>query len=542
MSQQPKSHKLCRVCSNIDFDRYLSHAMKAPIRLGTWIDVQRNHDCPFCRLVVHALESETSSIPRFFQDEIFLNNGLSWKLGIELSPYDHSRSETYSNKYDLRSKVMDCQQTVYRFLVSSRSETDTTTRASVAIQYLAHKERNPIYQHFFGRKVDPDHVSIPLLKRWLGTCAKWHEGRCTEAFRDVVSFPKGANMRLVDVSRRCVIRIREGVIPEYVALSYMWGTWKMKEETGMEPAVLLRDNIIWDLNGVERTPLPTKIPKTIEDAMELTRILGYHYLWVDALCIIQDSLREEKGPDLANMKLIYSSASLTIAAAAGAHADSGIPGVGVSRPTTQYSEVVNGLRLATMFPSYSYLENSPTLRWNTRGWTFQEKLLSKRILLFTGCQTYFKCCESIWTEEIHMETERLSKSSMARDAKFAWSPGRHASEVPRAVKHQWQMLLPDRLSTKDEWDYLGSFLDYASAVEEFTKRQLTDPEDVLFAISGVIDTIKSVTEQFTLGLSESNILESLLWYPNPGCSQTYEATLNMPSWTWASWKHANGML
>jgi hypothetical protein len=110
------------------------------------------------------------------------------------------------------------------------------------------------------------------------------------------------------------------------------------------------------------------------------------------------------------MGAIYGHAVLTIAAGAGHHADHGLPGIVISRTPSQYKQVVSGLPFATMSPSYTSLENSNRLPWNTRGWTLQEKLLSKRILLFTDTQTYFKCSESIWTEEIHMETPKLSNS------------------------------------------------------------------------------------------------------------------------------------
>jgi hypothetical protein len=136
----------------------------------------------------------------------------------------------------------------------------------------------------------------------------------------------------------------------------------------------------------EISPLQPELPKTLEDAITLTRLLGYCCLWNDALCIIQYNTLEEKTPDLTNMKLIYGSFSLMLAAAAGAHADYGFPGIGVPRKHHQYAELVRGLRLATIFPSYSDLKNSSFLLWNTRGWTFQEKLLSKRLLLFTDYQ------------------------------------------------------------------------------------------------------------------------------------------------------------
>ena len=542
MSQQnlprdPKHDQLCRICNKIDFNRYLSENFKEPIRLGSWESIQRKRECPFCRLVVHALQSDPRRTPGSSEDEVSLNNQLSWKLGIELSPYDRSRSESYSNKYDLRSKAKQCCQTVYRFLVSSTAVGDGSHRASGTIQYLAHKERNPDHRQFFGRKLQPDHVDVSLLKGWLERCSKWHEGHCDRDIRTVDSLP--LNLRLIDVNHRCVVKIAKGEVPDYVALSYMWGSQAMKEETGMTPAILLRNNIRVNESGDEETPLRKDLPKTLEDAITLTRTLGYRYLWNDALCIIQDNPSEEKIPDLTNMKLIYSSSSLTIAAAAGAHADYGIPGVGVHRRVHQFSEVVHGLRLATMFPSFTDLENSSSLLWNTRGWTFQEKLLSKRLLLFTDYQVYFKCSESIWTEEVNLETERLSKSVEGRRAKYVWDPGR-ARHVPDYRALEMQRLYNAHLKIEDEWNYLGGFMDYASAVEEYSKRQLTDPKDTLFAISGILETLQDVTGRFILGLPKKHFLESLLWYPDIGCVQTHNAAMELPSWAWGSCTFTKG--
>ncbi|KAH7082971.1 heterokaryon incompatibility protein-domain-containing protein [Paraphoma chrysanthemicola] len=534
---QQSHDRLCRICSKIDFDNYLGEEITKPIPLGTWGSIQRSRRCPFCRLVVHALTSEKLLAPISDDYEIFLKNELSWKLGIELSPYDRSKSESYSNKFDLRSMVKQNPRTVYRFTVGPAANAQGEQQSLAIIQYLAHKERRPVKQQFFGRKVDPGKVPIGLLRMWLDECSKWHEGRCNRNIRSVSSLP--LNMRLIDVKYRCIVRVLTAEIPEYVALSYMWGVQKMKEETGMKPAVLLRNDIKYDSKGDEHTPLQSKLPRTIEDAITLTRALGYRYLWNDALCIVQDNSFEEKAPDLINMKIIYDCSSLTIAAAAGAHADHGIAGVSVKRQYAQYSELVDGLRLATMFPSYTELESSSRLLWNTRGWTFQEKLLSRRMLLFTDYQVYLKCSESIWTEEICLESGRLSKSVESRRAKYLWDPG----YKDRTTKTDWIQILSfmvPRFKTRDDWTYMGGFVDYTSAVQEYSQRQLTDANDVLFAISGILDTLEVVTGPFLLGLPRKHILGSLLWHPQVGSIQSCRAGTELPSWTWASWSFVNG--
>ncbi|KAK5270382.1 hypothetical protein LTR99_005765 [Exophiala xenobiotica] len=558
---------LCRVCANIDFDRYLGEKIKDPISLAAWYSISQNLLCPFCRLVTHCVETNPRLSPSPHGSQIFLQNELSWKLGIEPSPYDRTKSESYSNKFDLRSMAKSLFSDAYRFTITVVEENENKSdnedgnenenddendnqnelagpKLQGIIQYLGHKERSKRDQQFFGRLVDPDSVNIDLLLHWLLTCSEGHSEACETIKRGnrIHATPRSrsrsrsressgsseysidsddsqedlpASLRLIDVKQRCVVKAKElDRDREYVALSYVWGKAEMIRETGMKPVVLQRKMIVHTPEG-ECTPLPKRLPRTIEDVMTLSHLLGYRYLWIDALCIVQDDTIEEKIPHLTNMKAIYSQASLTIVAAAGAHVDHGLPGISAARKVKQRSEVVKSLRLATMFPSFSELENSSELLWNTRGWTFQEKLLSKRILLFTEYQVYFKCSESIWTEEIVLETGRISKSVEARPRKYCWQPdrARGAGNTRASVLKYFN----PQLQVEDAWEYLGGFLDYAAAVH------------------GILETMEDVTGKFICGLPGNHFLESLLWYPEIGSLQHYNHEANLPSWTWASY-------
>jgi hypothetical protein len=111
--------RLCAVCYDIDFDRFLSEKIAEPIKLGAWGRIIGSRQCPFCCLVFKSLRSHYAAIPRSVRNQIFLTNEVSWKLMVEISPYALSRSESYSNKFDLRSFANKCEGTAYRFLVSS---------------------------------------------------------------------------------------------------------------------------------------------------------------------------------------------------------------------------------------------------------------------------------------------------------------------------------------------------------------------------------------------------------------------------------------
>jgi len=120
-------------------------------------------------------------------------------------------------------------------------------------------------------------------------------------------------LRLIDVEKGCVISAPAN--PSYIALSYVWGK---------SPQARLLSNNICQLgeddgfrkNGIE-------VSKTISDSMALCQRLGHRYLWVDALCILQDN-PQDKILQLNTMRDIYNNAVLTIVAAEGAHANSGL--------------------------------------------------------------------------------------------------------------------------------------------------------------------------------------------------------------------------
>jgi Heterokaryon incompatibility protein (HET) len=127
--------------------------------------------------------------------------------------------------------------------------------------------------------------------------------------------------RAIDVHTLEVVDLgpRQGV--EYTVLSHVWGP------KGSCPVYNISNKLATPLIPGRRVRLPQPMPKTIRDSIKLTARLGVKYLWVDTLCIKQqDSM--EKPVQIANMAAIYGNATLCIIAAAGDHANSGLPGIG----------------------------------------------------------------------------------------------------------------------------------------------------------------------------------------------------------------------
>ena len=137
------------------------------------------------------------------------------------------------------------------------------------------------------------------------------------------------------------------------------------------------------------TQLPNKYPRTIEDSIELALTLGYNYLWVDLICLSQDDLDNHVTLTV-GMNSIYEGAYLTIIAAAGEDAESGLPGVTPdSRDIRQHFEVVDGMRLAVAMPTLT--QQIAESRWSTRAWIYQEEIMCQRYLIFTSQQIYWEC-------------------------------------------------------------------------------------------------------------------------------------------------------
>src|SRR5436853_1860352 len=130
--------------------------------------------------------------------------------------------------------------------------------------------------------------------------------------------------------------------------------------------------------------------------------LGKNYLWIDALCIVQDDY-ENKMNQIGQMSRIYGGSMLTIVADCGTDANARLTGVWpASRsPNQEQMRIGDFTMLSGLVHLSSQLEYSP---WNQRGWTLQEKILSRRCLRFGIDHVYRDCqCDS-WCEATVLET------------------------------------------------------------------------------------------------------------------------------------------
>jgi len=142
-------------------------------------------------------------------------------------------------------------------------------------------------------------VNWDMLRGWLGTCETSHVPSCVPQTATFF-FP----FRVIDVFEYKVVTNPRN--HRYAALSYVWGAAPMLKPMRSNMQMLSQRGAL----GPSSTFSPP-VPLTIQDAITVCQNMGLRFLWVDALCIIQDS-DKDKGQQIGAMDKIYGSASLTI--------------------------------------------------------------------------------------------------------------------------------------------------------------------------------------------------------------------------------------
>lgn len=218
-----------------------------------------------------------------------------------------------------------------------------------------------------------------IINKWISVCLGFHE-ECKN--RELVSlYPDSERILLVDVNRMCLVQ--STISETYVALSYVWGGVKQYFTRKSEIERLLSPK---SLIGTKPA-----ISTVILEAIALVARLGSKYLWVDALCIVQDD-EVQKAKNIELMAEIYNRATITIIACGDTRASSHLTlckeifaAESTKRAPAKYNLIhrpLDPLRMKQRFEATPY---------NQRGWTYQERILSRRRLYFFQDEVYFQC-------------------------------------------------------------------------------------------------------------------------------------------------------
>ncbi|KAI0333430.1 HET-domain-containing protein [Cubamyces sp. BRFM 1775] len=372
-----------------------------------------------------------------------------------------------------------------------------------AAKYLSERPRLP--------DVGSDRT-FAMARACVEKCAREHD-RCRAISLFSNDPTRRAPTRLIDCSDPLHPRIipTEGASYVYAALSYVWG-----ED---QPYRTTEAKLSSYMTGID----PLDLPQTIRDAIHATHLLGIAFLWIDSLCIVQDS-PEDKHRELASMRNVYRHAYITINAASAEKVSDGfledrrpldcqlvLPVACPKDLTGQPVSAVGNLHISdNMYDTWPGLDRIwVTTGW--RGWCLQEELLSTRSLVF-----------SPWTVQLRCQTTTQNIGGAFHNNLF---------DVPRLPDTIFHATRIKRHS--DEWVSLR--LRWHGIVEEYSRRKLTYPEDKFLACAGLAEMFAvALGSNYVAGTWEDDfLLDDLLWYcrnllrPRP---TVYLA----PSWSWAS--------
>ncbi|KAJ3543652.1 hypothetical protein NM208_g3456 [Fusarium decemcellulare] len=296
----------------------------------------------------------------------------------------------------------------------------------------------------------------------------------------------------------------------YLALSYCWGDPKAKEEP--QP-LLLRKNSLLDLTAEIRLG---SLDQSIQDAIFVTRRLGFRYLWIDALCIIQDS-DADKSHELKHMATIYKNATITLAAGTAENASDGFLGSVPNKPETylpehKFSIPMENDEIGTVYLSHEpYVPKHPL---DQRGWTLQEYLLSSRMLIFSDYELLWQC----------KEVELRSVTG-----------GIRGLEYQQPIQHLPWTVFDDEIEPYFGTQDLEKFYLWTTIVLQYTKRNLRYSTDRLRAITGISTELEALwRDSLIYGHWKKWFVPLLAWYKPENAKVENRCLARAPSWSWAS--------
>ncbi|OAP61677.1 hypothetical protein AYL99_03880 [Fonsecaea erecta] len=405
-------------------------------------------------------------------------------------------------------------------------------KSNTAMQLLMSAEPHtaPIRQQLDAQlafSTDSD-ATLSLADKWLRDCIAQDTACASE--RQSAVWDRTLPARLICVesdgsSLRSARVVDTNLLPSdtpYLTLSHSWGDGKFLKLLSTNTTQLYCDISVDELSRTHR------------DALSITRRLGYRYIWIDSLCIIQDS-EDDWRSQSAQMASIYGNSTCNIAA-------ENAPGSGgcfvrrnplMQRPCQlthsndlDRGEGVYAHRYHTAnwsaFPLYYY---SP-LSLLTRAWVQQERILSPRVLYFGGPEIHWECC-----------------SFQASEAWPNGSPNEdHGFDEVYPLKAAFESYItPFTNWDRDDHNRFVYELWHNGVLREYTAADLTFEKDRLVALAGIVGVIQRRTGMtYVAGLWKELLPMDLMWRkmdaPMPGDKHLEPIPWKAPTWSWASVK------
>ena len=407
--------------------------------------------------------------------------------------------------------------------------------------------------------------SIKRIQSWMRRCVVKH-AVCTQGLASTTtSLAPDHLLELGELNAPVKLVLTDGLSRkdvQYIALSYCWGPKKVGTTTEY--------NYSSHRNGIPQDILL----KTYSDLISLARRLGFNYVWIDSLCIIQGTPDFDK--QTSKMGQIYKEAHLVVAADSAAGIEEGFLGTRVAAPIhdfslrgTTHDKTEAGARAGFLVSQYDGFENghrffsqrgvesdyllgssnksvqecNPVF---TRAWCFQERLLATRILHFTKHEMIFECMWRIYCECGALPG--IIEQEQHADYKSDPSP---EPKPDLARQKNWTLKIDLGNSKARRSDMQQK--QWESIVGQYTKCLLTHENDRLLALSGVTREMQlnsgTTMGRWFAGLWETQLPQSLTWYSKykSHSERAQSDQYIAPSWSWAacvqgeiSWPEGSG--
>ncbi|OBT98557.2 hypothetical protein VE01_03590 [Pseudogymnoascus verrucosus] len=491
-----QNSELCSRCNGIDMDNALKvtndQSSRFIMPLGNISEDMKYSLCPLCRLFSFTfVPLETKRYPTL--------------RGHHLRVFMVDSTDINTINFRGHGVALGVCQGILEKKIAAKERLRCLAKGFIAPVF----PRNPHPSALQLQLVSRGKVDFQQMQAWLQKCQDNHSGICG---RKTGSRPIG--FKCIDINTRLTCYIKSD--DEYYALSYVWAT----SNTGTSAKGVTDDASALPLSGV---------PQVIEDAIAVVRGLGGQYLWVDKYCINQKD-QDQKQTQINAMDKIYEGAIATIIAASAKNSPPGLAGVSRPRILQQPTELVGSHLLASTLSHISKAVAAST--WVTRGWTYQEAVLSERCFFFTDEQVHFLCRCSTSCESIAASPKAVISSPIrARTRNDAWSVNETAAGQ----------------NLTGLWDFFDTLHHYKS-------RDLTYESDSLNAFQGLLakSSFRNIwgvpiacdpdREEAALSIGFARGL----WWENPGnnwsdvlkAEETYVSYTrrpSFPSWSWAGW-------
>lgn len=357
---------------------------------------------------------------------------------------------------------------------------------------------------------------------WLTECLNGHEDCCRQSWNKTFPPTRVIDVGPADGSETPFLHTSGKEVQEWVTLSHCWGQNVPLKTTSLSLS-----------NHQRELPLNV-LPKLFHDAVLITRGFGYRYLWIDSICIIQDS-KEDWIQESADMGNIYKHCVFTIAADNCRDSRDNILGNHGSIHTNYVQQGCCSSK--AMFHSTMYAFSgrkwdrnhlSDYSRLGSRGWALQEQVLSPRTLHWTPLQIAWSCrCTTRSEEDPSGGRPRL----VMDDAPDAVYP--YPTKLICLSHERFQIAKQDQFGSPKSARKCNPLQIWYYLTMQFCARKITFEEDSLPAISGLAKEVKRLTgDHYHAGIWARDYHNGLLWSTDG--KNLSQPTYVAPSWSWVS--------